>query len=175
MYVYTLRLLPVKLLARVAYVSPRSHVDEFVYAHTLSGYCQVMTTMVRIDMDGGERKSMAIARRLRGALAERGISVAEIARRIGVTQQKLSRRMTGLNSFDVDELDAICRAAGVPFDYIATGIKELPPPPGGGAPRAPIPEDWSLLSGTIRRPLAYLVPALPAGTLPDDAAKPAAA
>lgn len=133
-----------------------------------------MTTMIRIDVDGEERKSMAIARRLRGALAERGISVAEIARRIGVTQQKLSRRMTGLNSFDVDELDAICRAAGVPFDYIATGIKELPGP-GGGAPRAPIPADESLLRDLNSRPLAYLVAVPPAETLPDDAAKPAAA
>lgn len=134
-----------------------------------------MTTMVRIDADGGERKSMAIARRLRGALAERSISVAEIARRIGVTQQKLSRRMTGLNSFDVDELDAICRAAGVPFDYIATGIKEVPGPDGGGAPRAPVPFDESPLTGSNCRPLAYLVRKLPAETKPADTAKPAAA
>lgn len=49
------------------------------------------------------------------------------------------------------------------------------PPPGGGAPRAPIPADESLLSGSNRRALAYLVPPLPAPRQSDDPAKPAAA
>lgn len=96
----------------------------------LAGNLIIMTTLIRIDGGGGERKSLAVARRLKGALAERGISMSEIARRIGVTQQKLSRRMTGLNSFDIDELDRICAVAGLSFDYIATGIRELPGPGG---------------------------------------------
>lgn len=92
-----------------------------------------MTTLVVVDGDHGETRSQAVARRLRGALAERGISVAEVARRLGVTQQKLSRRMTGLNAFDVDELDRICAVTGVSFEYVASGIRALPGDPRGGA------------------------------------------
>ncbi|NOQ62816.1 helix-turn-helix transcriptional regulator [Mycolicibacterium fortuitum] len=53
-----------------------------------------------------------MARRLKGALAETNISGAEVARRLGVAKQKLSRRTTGQTPFDVDELDEICVAAG---------------------------------------------------------------
>ena len=60
------------------------------------------------------------------------MSVAEVARRLGVTQQKLSRRMTGQKPFDVDELDEICTAAGVSFGYVVTGVKAVPDNDGGG-------------------------------------------
>ena len=90
-----------------------------------------MSTLVVIDGGRGESRSEAIVRRLKGALAERGVSVAEVARRLGVTQQKLSRRMTGLNPFDIDELDAICRVARIDFDYVVTGIRDIDPDDGG--------------------------------------------
>ena len=65
--------------------------------------------------------------------------MSEVARRLGVTQQKLSRRMTGLNSFDIDELDLICELTGVDFNYITTGIRPIPdpPPPSIAPPRPP--------------------------------------
>lgn len=95
-----------------------------------------MTTLMVVDGNRGESRSVAVARRLREELAGRRLSVSEVARRIGTTQQKLSRRMTGLTSWDVDELDEVCQAAGVSFAYVTTGIREIPNPSGpddGGA------------------------------------------
>lgn len=54
-----------------------------------------MTTLMIVDGDRDESRSQAVARRLRGELAERRISVSEVARRINMTQGALSRRMTG--------------------------------------------------------------------------------
>ncbi|SIH48142.1 Uncharacterised protein [Mycobacteroides abscessus subsp. abscessus] len=92
-----------------------------------------MTTLMMVDGDRGETRSEAAVRRLREELAGRRISIAEVARRLGTTQQKLSRRMTGQTSWDVNELDQVCEAAGVSFVYVATGIKSLP----GGGPTGP--------------------------------------
>lgn len=99
-----------------------------------------MTTLMVVDGDRGESRSLAIARRLREELAGRRISVSEVARRLGTTQQKLSRRMTGLTPWDVNELDDVCRVAGLSFTYVATGIREVPAPggpDGGGVTSAP--------------------------------------
>ena len=96
---------------------------------------RTMTTLMVVDGNRGETRSGAIARRLREELAGRRISISEVARRIGTTQQKLSRRMTGLTAWDVNELDEVCEAAGVSFDYVTTGIREVPTPrgPDGGS------------------------------------------
>jgi transcriptional regulator with XRE-family HTH domain len=93
-----------------------------------------------VDGNRGARRSVAVARRLREELAGEQISVAEVARRLGVTQQKLSRRMTGQTPWDVDELDAVCRAAGISFDYVTTGIRAIPGPSGGDGDGLPRPD-----------------------------------
>ena len=90
-----------------------------------------MSTLMVVDGNRGARRSVAVARRLREELAGEQISIAEVARRLGVTQQKLSRRMTGQTPWDVDELDEVCRVAGVSFDYVTTGIRAIPEPPPG--------------------------------------------
>lgn len=64
-----------------------------------------MTTLMIVDGDRDESRSQAVARRLRGELAERRISVSEVARRINMTQGALSRRMTGNVEFGVDLID----------------------------------------------------------------------
>lgn len=90
-----------------------------------------MTTLIVVDGDRDESRSHAVARRLRGALAERRISVSEVARRIGMTQAALSRRMTGHVEFGVDLLDQICEATGISFMFVTTGMKEAPAGPDG--------------------------------------------
>lgn len=50
-----------------------------------------MTTLMVVDGMRGETPSQAVARRLRGELGERRISVSEVARRIGMTQAKHHR------------------------------------------------------------------------------------
>lgn len=102
-----------------------------------------MTTLLVIDGHLGESRSQAVVRRMRGALAEAGVSVAEVARRLGVTQQKLSRRMTGHNDFAIEEVDQICQAADLDYVYIMTGIRPVPE----GFPVPSKPTDWDTIDG----------------------------
>lgn len=135
-----------------------------------------MTTLVVVDgMGQGETRSQAVTRRLREELARHKTSVAAVCRRLGEVQQRYSRKMTGQTPWDVDSLDRFCAAFGGDINYVLTGVRAIPDPNGGGAPRAPIPADESLLPDLNRRAFAYLVPALPAPANSDDAAKPAAA
>ncbi|MBM4592269.1 helix-turn-helix domain-containing protein [Rhodococcus hoagii] len=90
-----------------------------------------MTTLMVVDGGRGETRSQAAARRLRSELAGKRISVSEAARRAGMNQQTLSRRMTGEVEFKVDELDSLCQATGVSFTYVIAGIKETPAGPNG--------------------------------------------
>ncbi|SCX34473.1 Helix-turn-helix domain-containing protein, partial [Mycolicibacterium fluoranthenivorans] len=67
--------------------------------------------------------------------ARLGISDSEAARRAGLSQDRMSRRMTGKTPFDVNDLDQICDALDISFGYVTNGVRELPAPsgPGGGA------------------------------------------
>ena len=99
-----------------------------------------MTTLMVVDGGRGETPSKATARRLRGELGERRISISEVARRIDMTQGALSRRMTGDVEFGLDLVGRICDATGVPFAYVTTGIREAPTgrgPDGGATTDAP--------------------------------------
>lgn len=60
------------------------------------------------------------------------ISESEAARRIGISQDKISRRMSGKNPFNIDELEELCDGLGISFDYVTTGIRALPTPPNDG-------------------------------------------
>jgi len=56
--------------------------------------------------------------------------------------------MTGSTPWDVDELDEVCQASGVSFDYVTTGIRAIPNPdggPGGGISRPESTSDKSSL------------------------------
>lgn len=134
-----------------------------------------MTTLIVIDGHRpGGRRSEEVAARFRGELGRLNISASEAARRCHKSQAWMARRTSGKTPFDVDDLDMACEALGMSYDFVATGIQAIDPP-GGGAPRAELPLDESPLPGSNRGPLAYLVAVPPAETLPDDAAKPAAA
>jgi len=59
------------------------------------------------------------AEEIRVLLARRRMSAAELARRTGMRQQALSRRMTGETAWDVDDLEVIAAALGVTvFDLL---------------------------------------------------------
>jgi transcriptional regulator with XRE-family HTH domain len=53
------------------------------------------------------------AEEIRVLLARRMMSAAELARRTGMKQSTLARRMTGETAFDLDDLEAIAQALGV--------------------------------------------------------------
>ncbi|WP_207555076.1 helix-turn-helix domain-containing protein, partial [Mycobacteroides abscessus] len=85
-----------------------------------------MTTLMLVDGSRGECRSKAVVRRIREELARQGVSVSEVARRHGLAQQYVSRRMTGATDWKVGELDDFCAAAGISFGYVTTGVRQLP-------------------------------------------------
>lgn len=101
--------------------------------------------MIVVDGHAGESRTGAIARRLRGEFAQLNLSGSEVARRTGITQARMSRRLTGRVPFDVDELDLICSTIGISFNYITTGIREMP------YPEPPHPAQTPSRSGQLLR------------------------
>ena len=54
-----------------------------------------------------------VAEEIRALLGRRKMSASELARRMGVSQKYMSRRITGETAFDVDDLNAIAAVLGV--------------------------------------------------------------
>ncbi len=54
-----------------------------------------------------------IAEEVRALLGRRDMSRSELGRRIGISQSAISRRVGGLEPFDVDELEAVASVLGV--------------------------------------------------------------
>jgi len=54
-----------------------------------------------------------VAEEIRVILARRKMSGAELARRTGIKQSTMSRRMTGETAFDMDDLEAISAVLGI--------------------------------------------------------------
>lgn len=100
-----------------------------------------MTTLIAIDGHRpGGRRSAEVARRFRAELAALNISASAAARTCGKTQAWMARRTSGKTAFDVDDLDMVCETLGISYDYVATGIREIPGP---GRPRD-IPTGWPI-------------------------------
>jgi transcriptional regulator with XRE-family HTH domain len=60
-----------------------------------------------------------VRRRVRVALAERGMSAAALARALGWPQSYLARRMSGRTPFDVEDLEHVARALDIAPDGLA--------------------------------------------------------
>ena len=82
-----------------------------------------------------EPLSQAVARRLRGILAEQKISGSALAREMDITQAKMSRRTTGVTALTLDELSQIAEILGVSEVELLTGQRLSPRPtdPGEGS------------------------------------------
>lgn len=93
-----------------------------------------MTALKVIDGDRGELLNDAVARRLRGAVAELRLSASAIAREVGMTQAAMSRRTTGHTEFTLNELQAICEVTGISLEYLLLGHRSPRPgtDPDGG-------------------------------------------
>lgn len=69
----------------------------------------------------------AVAAKVRAAAAHQSPPVrqAQLATALGISQQTMSRRLTGVIAFNVDELQAIASFLSVPFtSLVATGTEE---------------------------------------------------
>ena len=86
---------------------------------------------------GQQPTHQVVAAEVRAELARQRISARQAARRLGWTQQYLSRRMTGDISFDVNELAALADLLEVPISafFPQDRVKTLV---SGGLRRAPI-------------------------------------
>jgi transcriptional regulator with XRE-family HTH domain len=73
------------------------------------------------------------AEEIRVLLARRRISAAELARRTGMKQSTLARRMTGETAFDLDDLELIAEVLGVTvFDLLPKPVGQLAQITAGG-------------------------------------------
>lgn len=114
-------------------------------------------------IDGGreETPNEVAARRIRQELAgqRRPMSQTAISAATGIKQQALSRRLLGTVPFDLNEIYAVCEAAGIDIFFVLTGRRETPRP---GGPNEGLPDDvrlkgfepltfWSVLSAPATR------------------------
>ncbi len=51
---------------------------------------------------------MLDAQKLKGKIVEAGITQGELAKRIGISQNTLTRKLTGRRDFTIGEIDRIC-------------------------------------------------------------------
>lgn len=79
-----------------------------------------MSTLAYIPQPNHARR-VTIANNVKAHLAHAHISAAEMGRRIGMAQSTMSRRTTGAEPFDVDELGAIADILGVTLVDLITG------------------------------------------------------
>lgn len=56
---------------------------------------------------------MANMMKLRGVMAERGITQRRLAKATGMSASNLSTKITGKNPFNVDEANKICEELGI--------------------------------------------------------------
>ncbi len=68
---------------------------------------------------------MINANKLRGKMAEIGLTQAQLAHRIGVSTNTLSRKMNGRIKFTVDEAVSICTVLGIPGSVVDIFLPEI--------------------------------------------------
>jgi transcriptional regulator with XRE-family HTH domain len=106
------------------------------------------------EQHSSESLSVAVARRLRGQLAERNIKGSALSRMTGLPQQTISRKLLGGTPFTLDELHDICDVTGISLEFILLGTRNsgtgpVPPQDGESSPKSkPVSE---------REPLDYKV------------------
>lgn len=118
-----------------------------------------------------ETLSAAVARRLRGKMAELQLKGTDVAAAIGMTQGSFSRRYTGSAPWELDELEVLEQKTGIRITYLLgledpaaspettfTGaIMRIDPKPAGeqqpasGEYMLPIKLDRALFTGPIAR------------------------
>lgn len=73
---------------------------------------QVTNTLSGTPTGGGLREAVVVA--VRVEMARQGVTQTRLAELTGLSQAYISRRMTGDTALDVDDLDKVAAALGVP-------------------------------------------------------------
>lgn len=66
-----------------------------------------------------------VAANIRAEMARRGLTQGEVAARVGMTQQAVSRRLSGRFGITVDDLERFCAALGLTVEQ-ALDMSPLP-------------------------------------------------
>ena len=64
----------------------------------------------------------AVCANIRAEMARSGLTQQDIAARIGKTRQAVSRRLTGLTEFRLDELEQIADLLGMPLEELTRDV-----------------------------------------------------
>lgn len=88
------------------------------------------TNLIVIPGGAGETYTEAVARRLRGQLAERRISAVRLSGMLGMSRAAIGRRLNGETALNTDELAEISRLTGISIGYLTTGTAVNPRPDG---------------------------------------------
>lgn len=59
---------------------------------------------------------------VRAEMARQGITQTRLAEQIGRSQSQLSKRLSGVIPFDIDELAAVAGSLGVPLDRLTVSV-----------------------------------------------------
>lgn len=70
--------------------------------------------MARLRTPSADTLAGRIAHEVRAEMARQGLSQQQIADRLGWTQRRVSRRLTGDRPIDASELEQLAAALGVP-------------------------------------------------------------
>ena len=62
-----------------------------------------------------------VAGEVRAEMARQHVSQSEVAQKLGVTQQTLSKRLSGLRPIDLAELEQLATVLGVPVTQFLNG------------------------------------------------------
>lgn|GEM_PF-5098031 len=91
--------------------------------------CAMSTAAATTDATPSAR--LRIARSVHAQIRYAGYTPTSMARAIGMSQSKMSRRITADEPFDIDELEGIARE--IEIDIIDLVAGKLPQIPGGGS------------------------------------------
>ena len=91
-----------------------------------------MTELRIVDGERPETLTDAVAKRLRGQLAERKIKHTEVIEKTGWGKTTVYRKLNGITPLDTDQLELLWQLFGISPIYLMTGRHDSTPWPGPG-------------------------------------------
>lgn len=115
----------------------------------------ILTSMTTLRIVGHEPLTAAVARRLRGLLAELRISQKEFGERTGWGRAYVYRRLIGETPIDTADLEHIQETTGIQVLYLVGETGPRYAKPTANTNRAPGDDGSSRLPDLNRRPIHY--------------------
>jgi transcriptional regulator with XRE-family HTH domain len=109
-------------------------------------------TTAPITPDDGAALSDVVATRIRGLMAEKRLTQADVSRALNVGRSGVSDRLTGVKPVNLNELPALAELLGTSIDYLLGLTNDRSPrrATAGGGSMFVLPERTSGLSSALR-------------------------